>query len=105
MQTRAFRQAEKKSESTACHIHAITLFESLGGDSRLGKPLAMHESRAANCYRDYMRVVLGARHTRRGNSGCFSIRRTAFPVKFDLQEKHYLWGAAPASSTCIRIGH
>lgn len=42
-------------------------------------------------YRDYPRIVL-ARTTPDGEQRLFVDSKTGFPVKLDLQEKHYLWG-------------
>ncbi len=42
-------------------------------------------------YRDYPRIVL-ARTTLDGEQRLFVDSKTGFPVKLDLQEKHYLWG-------------
>jgi hypothetical protein len=42
-------------------------------------------------YRDYSRIVL-ARNTGYGEHRLFIDAKTGFPVKLDLQEKHYLWG-------------
>jgi hypothetical protein len=42
-------------------------------------------------YRDYSRIVL-ARTTLYGEQRLFIDAKTGFPVKLDLQEKHYLWG-------------
>jgi len=42
-------------------------------------------------YRDYSRIVL-ARTTPYGEHRLFIDAKTGFPVKLDLQEKHYLWG-------------
>ncbi len=42
-------------------------------------------------YRDYQRIVI-ARRTSDGELRLFFDPKTGFPVKLDLQEKHYLWG-------------
>jgi hypothetical protein len=42
-------------------------------------------------YRDYARTVL-ARATPGGEHRLFLDAKTGFPVKLDLEEKHYLWG-------------
>jgi hypothetical protein len=42
-------------------------------------------------YRDYVRVVL-AHATPDGEQRLFLDPKSGFPVKLDLQEKHYLWG-------------
>jgi hypothetical protein len=42
-------------------------------------------------YRDYQRIVL-ARRTSDGELRLLIDPKTGFPVKLDLQEKHYLWG-------------
>jgi hypothetical protein len=42
-------------------------------------------------YRDYQRIVI-ARTTSDGELRLFIDPKTGFPVKLDLQEKHYLWG-------------
>jgi hypothetical protein len=42
-------------------------------------------------YRDYSRIVL-ARTTPYGEHRLFIDAKSGFPVKLDLQEKHYLWG-------------
>lgn len=42
-------------------------------------------------YRDYSRIVLG-RTTPYGEHRLFIDEKSGFPVKVDLQEKHYLWG-------------
>lgn len=42
-------------------------------------------------YRDYQRIVI-SRRTSEGELRLFIDPKTGFPVKLDLQEKHYLWG-------------
>lgn len=42
-------------------------------------------------YRDYSRIVL-SRTTAYGEQRLFIDEKSGFPVKVDLQEKHYLWG-------------
>lgn len=42
-------------------------------------------------YRDYQRIVI-SRRTSEGELQLFIDPKTGFPVKLDLQEKHYLWG-------------
>ena len=42
-------------------------------------------------YRDYSRIVL-ARTTPHGEHRLFIDEKSGFPLKVDLQEKHYLWG-------------
>ena len=42
-------------------------------------------------YRDYSRIVL-SRMSPYGELRLFVDSKTGFPVKLDLEEKHYLWG-------------
>ena len=55
---------------------------SAAGDARF----AGHE-----LYRDYLRIVL-VRTAPDGEQRLFVDAKTGFPMKFEMQEKHYLWG-------------
>jgi len=52
------------------------------GDARILRP---------ELYRDYVRIVL-ERTTPTGKQRLFLDPKSGFPVKLDLEEKHYLWG-------------
>jgi hypothetical protein len=88
--TRAFRQAEKNlnplpatsMRSRYLNPWAVIHDWEAAGDARV-------VGRAP--YRDYARTVL-ARATPGGEHRLFLDAKTGFPVKLDLEEKHYLWG-------------
>jgi hypothetical protein len=88
--TRAFRPAEKN----------LNPLPAASMQSRYLNPWAVIRDWAAADdarvvgrapYRDYVRIVL-ARATPGGEHRLFLDTKTGFPVKLDLEEKHYLWG-------------
>jgi hypothetical protein len=88
--TRAFRQAEKNLSplpATSMQSRYLNAWAVIRDWAAAGDAQVVGRER----YRDYMRVVL-ARATPDGQQRLFLDPKSGFPVKVDLQEKHYLWG-------------